>query len=89
MTTQGDRHSSFRAIGGGTGGFGGDAMTAMATELEAAELDVPETFNGLMVAWLQLRLTSSDDNLPGLLRAFAEQESASHWSGVGDFDPLP
>jgi hypothetical protein len=56
-------------------------------ELEAAELTVPTTFNGRMIAWLQLRLTSEDTSLPGLMAAFAEQQGATNWSSLGAFDP--
>ena len=48
---------------------------------------MPDTYNGCMIAWLQLRLTSEDDNLPGLMQAFAEAEGAHNWSSVGAFDP--
>jgi hypothetical protein len=44
---QGDRQASFRTIGGTATSYNGDSMAAMAVELEAAELSVPTTFNGL------------------------------------------
>ena len=86
--TQERRHASFRAISGTSSTYEGDAMAAMALELEAAELPVPSTFNGRLLAWLQLRLSSSDDNLPNLMAAFAEAEGAHNWASVGTFEAM-
>ena len=87
MTTQqGLRQASFRAIGSTAGAYEGDAMAAMAAELTAAELDVPTTFNGLVIAWLQYRLNSSRSNVNDLLAAWAEAEGADKVSAIGSFD---
>ena len=86
-TQQGNRQASFRAIGSTTT-HNGDAVAAMAVELEAAELTVPTTYNGWMIAWLQARAGSSSASLPGLQALFAEQQGAHNWSSVGAFDPL-
>jgi hypothetical protein len=88
-TQQGLRQASFRAIGGTTGTYDGDAMAAIATELEAAEIAVPPDYNGRLIAWLQLRLSSSDPGLNGLMQAFAEAHDAFNWASLGSFDPLP
>lgn len=89
MSQQGLRQASFQAIHGGTGReYNGDAMLAMRTELEAASLAVPADYNGRMIAWLQFRLSSSDDNLPGLMAAFAAAYGADNWSSLGSFAPV-
>jgi hypothetical protein len=62
-------------------------MLAMQTELAAALLPVPDTYNGRLVAWLQLRLSSTDPNLAGLMQAFAEANGAQNWSSLGSFPP--
>ena len=89
MSQQGLRQASFRAIHAGTGrDYNGDAMAAMRVELEAAEVAVPADLNGRTIAWLQLRLESTDQNLPGLMAAFAAANGADKWSSLGAFDPL-
>jgi hypothetical protein len=89
MSTQGDRQASWRTISGTSTTYAGDQMAAMATELEAHSLPVPDTIAGRMVAWLQLRLGSSDDNLNNLLVAWAESEGAYNSSSIGSFEPTP
>jgi hypothetical protein len=64
-------------------------MAAMAAELTAHEIPVPASFNGRKLAWLQLRLTSVNPSLAGLMAEFAAAEGATNWSGVGSFDPFP
>jgi hypothetical protein len=88
-TQAGLRQASFRAIHGQAADrpYNADALLAMQTELELAELPVPSTYNGRMIAWLQLRLSSSDDNLPGLMQAFAEVNGATNWASLGSFSP--
>ena len=90
MSQQGARQASFQAIHGGPGGtYTHDAMEAMATELEAAVIAVPATHGGRMIAWLQLRLDTTDSNLGGLMAAFAALHNADRWSALGSFDPMP
>ena len=86
---QGDRQASARTIASTTETYNGDMMAMMAAEILAADPEavVPDTYNGLKIAWLQLRLTSEDTSLPGLMAAFAEQQSAYNWSSVGAFNP--
>lgn len=81
--TQSTMQTSFRAIGSTTAGWNADALAAMAVELEAAELDVPASINGRLIAWLQLRLSSSATDLRGLWAEFRAAEPD------GAFDPLP
>lgn len=81
------RQASYRAIGGTVSTYSGDAMAAMAAELEAAEIAVPATFNGRQIAWLQLRTGSSSNNINMLMQQFAEDNGAYNWSSMGTFDP--
>lgn len=83
------RQTSFRAIHGSDGGsYNEDAMAAMAVELTAAEADVPDHYNGRMLAWLRLRLGVETGDLPGLMAAFAIANGAGAWGGLGSFDPF-
>jgi hypothetical protein len=89
VSQQSLRQASFRAIHGGPGlNYNGDALLAMATELTAAEVEVPAGFNARMVAWLQLRLESTETNINSLMAAFAIAHGADTWAGLGSFDPL-
>ena len=63
-------------------------LAAMAVELEAQELTVPTDINGRMIAWLQLRLDTSDTNLAGLMAAFAAANGADNWTSMGSFPPM-
>jgi hypothetical protein len=81
-TQQGDRQASFRTIGSGTSDYNGDALAAFAAE---ATIPAGATFNGALIAWLQERLGSSDDNLPNLMAAFAAEQGAGSWGSVGSF----
>ena len=82
MSYQANLQESFRAISSTTLDLNGDAMAAMDAELTAAEATVPADFNSRLHAWLQLRLSSSNTNLPGLLAEFRAAEPD------GLFDPL-
>jgi hypothetical protein len=82
---QGLRQSSWKAISGTATTYGGDAMAAMAAELEAAMLPVPDGFNGRMIPWLQCRLTSDSTNINDLLAEWAAAEGAANASSIGSF----
>jgi hypothetical protein len=84
VSQQGLRQESFRAIGGTTGTYNEDARAAFEAE---ATVPAGATFNEAFILWLQARLSSADDNLPGLMQAFAEAEGADKWSSLGSFDP--
>jgi hypothetical protein len=86
---QGLRHAAFRAISGTAGTFAGDQMAAMKTELEAHSITVPPDFNGRLIAWLQLRLDSSNSDLNGLLVEWARAEGVDQADAIGSFDPTP
>jgi hypothetical protein len=90
VSQQGLRQASFRAIHGESGDrpYNADAMLAMKTELEAASITVPDTYNGRLLAWLQLRLDSTNPNLSGLMAGFAAANGADNWSALGSFDPM-
>ena len=86
---QGLRHAAFRAISGTAGTFGRDQMAAMETELEAHSIPVPPDFHGRLIAWLQLRLNSSNNDLHGLLVEWARAEGVDDAGLIGSFDPTP
>ena len=86
---QASRHAAFRAISGTAGTLGGDQMAAMKTELEAHSTPVPPDFHGRLIAWLQLRLNSSNSDLNGLLVEWARAEGVDDAGVIGSFDPTP
>lgn len=84
MTTQqGARQAAARTIASTTETYNGDMRAMFAAE---ATLAAGQTYNGALISWLQERLGSSDNNLPGLMQAFAEAESAHNWSSLGTFE---
>ncbi len=83
------RHAAFRAISGTAGTLGGDQMAAMKVELEAHSLTVPPNFYDRLVAWLQLRLNSSNSDLDGLLTEWARAEGVDDAGLIGAFGPTP
>jgi hypothetical protein len=89
VTQAGARQASWRTISGTSDIITGDQMAAQAAELEAHSLPVPDTITGRTIAWLQLRLSSADDNLSNLLAAWAEAEGAANASSIGSLEPTP
>ena len=85
-TNQGLRHASFQTISSTTGNTYNEAARA-AFETEAT-IPAGATFNEAFILWLQARLSSSDTSLPGLMAAFAADQSVDNWNSVGSFDPL-
>ena len=83
-TQQGLRQASFRAIGGTAGTYNGDSRAAFEAE---ATVPAGSTYNEAWLLWLQARLGSSEENLPGLMHAFAVANGAHNWSSLGSFDP--
>ena len=83
------RHTAFRAISGTAGTFVADQMAAMKTELEAHSITVPPDFDSRLIAWLQLRLNSSNSNRHGLLVEWARAEGVDDAGLIGSFDPTP
>jgi hypothetical protein len=59
-------------------------IMAFRTELEAA---MQTTAHGMLIAWLQLRLDSTEENLPALMAAFAAANGAQDWASLGEFPP--
>lgn len=80
MTNSEDRHSSVRTITSTTGSIEEDWIAAFDDDSVAAG-----TFNERFIGWLQARLTSTDDNLPGLKAEFAIDKGATSWNGLGTF----
>jgi hypothetical protein len=81
MIPQSATQASFRGISSTTADWNSDAMAAMAVDLELAEATVPDSFNGRMITWLQLRLESTNTDLNGLLAEWHAAETD------GVFDP--
>ena len=80
-TNQEGKQTSFRAIGGTTGDYNGDAIAAM-----LAEGATGGDFNSIMVSWLQIRISDSTvTNLNDLQAAFAAQLGFDRWSDVDTF----
>jgi len=80
MTNQGNRHQSFRDISGTSLDYNGDSYAAFIADGASGD-----TYNGAFISWLQIKLTSTDDNLPNLMQAFAESQGASSWDEMGTF----
>lgn len=85
MTQQNLRQTSFRAISGTEGTYDEDSRAAFATE---ALVFPGDTYNEAWIKWLQVRLDSTDENLPNLMAAFATLQGATNWSSVGSFAPF-
>jgi hypothetical protein len=51
------------------------------------QLPAGAAYNEAFIIWRQMRLSSSDQNLPGLMQAFAEANGAHNWSSLGSFGP--
>lgn len=81
-TQQGLRQASFRAIGGTVGTYQGDSRAAFEAE---ATVPATATYNEAWLLWLQFRLSSTDQNLPGLMQEFAVANGAHNWSSLGSF----
>jgi hypothetical protein len=83
-TNQEGRHAAFRAISGTTGTYNEDALAAM-----IAEGGTGDTFNGVMVSWLQTRLSSSQTNLTDLMNEFGVNEGFRNWNDMNTFSAAP
>jgi hypothetical protein len=81
---QSARQASARTIASSATTHNGDMRAMFEAE---ATIPAGMTYNGASIKWLQERLSSSADNLPGLMQAFAEAEGAHNWASVGAFDP--
>jgi hypothetical protein len=81
MTQQGLRQASVRAVTGTAYDYNGDFSALFDMKGIAAG-----DFNGRMLAWLNLWLSASYDNLPGAMAAFATANGATNFSAVGTFD---
>jgi len=81
QTNQEARHASFRTISGTSTDYNGDSFAAFLAE-GATETG---SYNGAFIEWLQIRTTSSDDNLDNLKALFASQLGVGTWDEVGTF----
>ena len=79
-TQQGARQASAQAVATTTLTHNGDLRAMFQAE---ATIAAGMTYNGAFIKWLQARLISSADNLPGLMQACAEAEGAHNWSSLG------
>lgn len=84
MSQQGLRQASFRAIGGTTSDYNGDARAAFEAE---ATIPAGSTFNEAFLIWLKTRNSSSVNNLQQQMNAFAIANGAANWTALGSFDP--
>lgn len=54
----------------------------------AANLGIPpRDYNGTLLAYINLKLGTAYDNLPGAMAAFAAANGATNFSSVGTFTP--
>lgn len=83
-TNQEGKHAAFRAISGTNGTYNEDALAAM-----IAEGGSGDTFNAVMISWLQIRTSSSQTNLQDLMNLFASDEGFSSWDEMNTFSALP
>lgn len=81
MTNQEGKQASFRAIGGTSGDYNGDAIAAM-----LAEAATGDSFNEIMISWLQIRISDSTvTNINDLQAVFAAQLGFDRWDDVDTF----
>jgi len=83
-TNQEGRHAAFRAISGTSGTYNEDALAAM-----IAEGGSGDSFNGVMISWLQIRTSSSETNLEDLMNLFASDEGFNSWDEMNTFSAIP
>ncbi len=81
---QGLRQASVRAVTGTNLGYNGDFMS-----LFAQAGITSGDFNGQMLAWINLLLGTTYDNLPGAMAAFAIANNATNFASVGTFNADP
>lgn len=75
---QGLKQASFRAISGESHEWNGDFMAAaIADGIAVGE------YNGMLIQWLQLRLSSTETSLDNLKQEFAESLGAYNWQSIG------
>ena len=80
MSQQGLRQASVREVTGTAFDYNGDFMALFASDgITAGD------FNGKLLQYINLKLSSSYDNLPGAMAAFATANSATNFSAVGTF----
>lgn len=81
MTQQGDRQASVRAVTGTAGTYEGDWEKLF----DLAGIPAGD-FNGRMLAWVNLKLSSAYAEINGALQALATASGAFNFSSLGTFD---
>jgi len=81
VSNQSARQQSVRDVTTTTSTYEGDFMTLF-SDASIAET----TFNGGLLAWINLKLSASYTNLPGAMAALAASESSNSWNELGTFD---
>jgi len=83
MSNQSLKQASVRAVTGTESTYEGDFMALF----DAAGI-TETTFNGALLAWINLKLSEAYTNLPGAMAALAASESAGSWNELGTFDAV-
>jgi hypothetical protein len=77
-SNQGNQQGAFRALSLTTLDYNGDFIAAMQADLA----DDSGNINGLMIRWLQQKLSSSNQSLPGLMVEAAIDRGVSRWQEI-------
>lgn len=77
-TNQGNQQGAFRALALTTETYNGDFIAAMRADLA----DDTGSINELMIKWLQQKLGSSNQSLPGLMAEAANDRGVSRWQEI-------
>lgn len=80
MSNQGLRQASLRAVTGKAYDYNGDWIA----RFELAGITTGD-FNGRMLAWLNVKMGTTYNNLPGAKAAFAILQGATNFSSIGTF----
>lgn len=83
MSNQSKRQASVRAVTGTESTYEGDWHALF----DLNSIDAGD-FNGRLLAWLNLKMGTTHDNLPDAQADFAIQNSVSSWNELGDFDAV-
>lgn len=81
-TNQGLRQLSVRAVTGTTLDYCGDFLALFA----AAGISQTRGFNGGLLEWINIKLSTSYTSLPTAMNAFAINQSVTNWDALGTFD---
>ena len=78
---QGDRQAILRASTGKAFDHNGDWLA----RFDAAGVNANGCFNGRLLAYINLKLGTTYDNLPGAMAAFATANGATNFSSITSF----